>query len=155
MWHSLIIYMTPNQLYIYMRNSLIKTHNIATLIDYKTKNHPESTSTSTSTQDTHWLWDLTPPYFYMRHLLITRHEASMNLLLDVTHIDYDTWHHPNCTSTWDTHWLTLWVLCWHIRICHFVATPLSAVLTYNPTGVYALWERRGVGAFFALWEPKG
>ena len=36
--------------------------------------------------------------------------------------------------------LTPWVLCWHIRICHYVATPLSAVLTYTYISWYYLWE---------------
>ncbi len=34
---------------------------------------------------------------------------------------------------------TPWVLCWHIRICHYVATPLSAVLTYTYMSWYYLW----------------
>ncbi len=35
--------------------------------------------------------------------------------------------------------LTPSVLCWHIRICHYVATPLSAVLTYTYMSWYHLW----------------
>ncbi len=37
--------------------------------------------------------------------------------------------------------LTPWVLCWHIRICHCVATPLSAVLTYTYMSWYYLWGK--------------
>ncbi len=53
------------------------------------------------------------------------------------------WQNHNLCLRWEGElcWtLTPWVLCWHIHICHYVATPLSAVLTYTYMSWYHLWE---------------
>ena len=49
--------------------------------------------------------------------------------------------------------LTPWVLCWHIRICHDSATPLSAVLAYLCMPWYYLqeyWNKIGSSKDFLM-----